>query len=86
MNNFLRTCATGIAVAAACIAMTAQQATPVAAPATPALTLAEAEHLAIEHNPRISIARLLQLAQAQVTREVRSSELPSARPWRAAML
>jgi len=58
--------------------MTAQQATPVAAPAAPALTLVEAEHLAIEHNPRISIARLLQLAQAQVTREVRSSELPTA--------
>jgi outer membrane protein len=78
MNKFLRTCAIGIAVAAACIAMTAQQATPVAAPASPALTLAGAEHLAIEHNPRISIARLLQLAQAQVTREVRSSELPMA--------
>jgi outer membrane protein len=47
-------------------------------PLAPALTLAEAEHLAIEHNPRISIARLLQLAQAQVTREVRSGELPAA--------
>jgi outer membrane protein len=78
MNEFLRTCATGIAMATACIAMTAQQATPVTPPATPALTLADAEHLAIEHNPRISIARLLQLAQAQVTREVRSSELPTA--------
>jgi outer membrane protein len=65
-------------MAAACIAMNAQQATPITEPATPALTLAEAEHLAIEHNPRISIARLLQLAQAQVTREVRSGELPTA--------
>jgi outer membrane protein len=65
-------------MAAAYTAMTAQQTTTVTAPAAPALTLAEAEDLAIEHNPRISIARLLQLAQAQVTREVRSSELPSA--------
>jgi len=78
MNSIIRTCATSVAMAASCIAMTAQQAMPAAAPATPALTLAEAEHLAIEHNPRISIARLLQLAQAQVTREVRSSELPTA--------
>jgi outer membrane protein len=49
-----------------------------AAPAAPMLTLADAEHLAIEHNPQISVARLLQLAQAQVTRETRSTELPTA--------
>ncbi len=78
MNKFIRTWATGVAMAAACIAMTAQQATPVTVPATSMLTLTEAEHVAIEHNPRISIARLLQLAQAQVTREVRSGELPTA--------
>lgn len=78
MNKFIRTCATGIAMTTACIPMTAQQATQVAAQATSALTLTEAEHLAIEHNPRISVARLLQLAQAQVTREVRSGELPTA--------
>jgi outer membrane protein len=78
MNKFIRTWATGVATATACIAMTAQQAMPVTAPATPTLTLPEAEHLAIEHNPSISIARLLQLAQAQVTREVRSGELPTA--------
>jgi outer membrane protein len=34
--------------------------------------------MAIEHNPNISVARLLALAQAQVTREVRSAELPTA--------
>jgi len=34
--------------------------------------------MAIEHNPNISVARLIALAQAQVTREVRSSELPTA--------
>lgn len=42
------------------------------------LTLADAERIALQHNPNISIAHLLQLAQAQVTREARSSELPFA--------
>jgi outer membrane protein len=44
----------------------------------PTLTLADAEKMAIQHNPNVSIAHLLQLAQAQVTREVRSAELPTA--------
>jgi outer membrane protein len=47
-------------------------------PAGPKLTLAQAEHLAFEHNPNISVAHLLQLAQAQVTREARAGELPDA--------
>jgi outer membrane protein len=34
--------------------------------------------MAIEHNPNISVARLIALAQAQVMREVRSGELPTA--------
>jgi outer membrane protein len=34
--------------------------------------------MAIAHNPSISVAKLLQLAQAQVTRETRSAELPTA--------
>jgi outer membrane protein len=34
--------------------------------------------MAIEHNPNISVAKLIALAQAQVTREVRSGELPTA--------
>jgi outer membrane protein len=55
----------------------AQQSGPAATPPLPSLTLADAEHLAVEHNPRISIARLLQLAQGQVAREARSSELPT---------
>jgi outer membrane protein len=42
------------------------------------LTLAEAERMAIQNNPNISVARLLSLAQAQVTREVRSIEMPTA--------
>ncbi len=44
----------------------------------PRLTLADAEKIAIEHNPNISVARLLTLAQAQVTRETRADELPVA--------
>src|SRR5580692_513347 len=47
------------------------------APLGPKLTLADAERMAIEHNPNISVARLIALAQAQVTREVRSAELPT---------
>ncbi len=40
------------------------------------LTLADAEKMAFAHNPNISIAHLLQLAQEQVTREARAGELP----------
>ncbi|MGA9063049.1 MAG: TolC family protein [Terracidiphilus sp.] len=47
-------------------------------PAGPSLTIAQAEQLAIQHNPNISVARLLALAQAQVTREARSAEMPQA--------
>jgi outer membrane protein len=43
---------------------------------TPTLTLTQAEQLALEHNPNLSIAHLLALAATQVTREVRSAELP----------
>jgi outer membrane protein len=42
------------------------------------LTVAQAEQIAIRNNPRISVAHLLALAQAQVTREVRSAEMPAA--------
>ncbi len=44
----------------------------------PRLTRAEAEQLAIKNNPRVSVARLLALAQHQVMRETRSAELPTA--------
>lgn len=53
----------------------------VTAPATgggPKLTLLEAEQMAIRNNPRLSVARLLALAQHQVERETRAAELPSA--------
>jgi outer membrane protein len=78
MNEFIQKGAIGVAMALACTAVGAQRALPVAEAAASALTLAQAEHLALERNPRIGIARLLQLAQAQVVREVRASELPTA--------
>ncbi len=44
----------------------------------PRLTLVEAEQMAIKNNPRISMARLMALAQHQVVRETRAAELPTA--------
>ncbi len=41
------------------------------------LTRTDAEQLAIKNNPRISLGRLLALAQHQVYRETRSAELPT---------
>jgi outer membrane protein len=43
----------------------------------PRLTQADAERLAVKNNPRVSVARLLALAQHQVVRETRSAELPT---------
>lgn len=51
---------------------------PASSLAVPSLTLAEAEKMARDHNPNISIAHLLQIAQAQFVREVRSGEMPNA--------
>lgn len=49
------------------------------APATlPELTLQEAEQLAVRNNPHVSVQKLLAFAQHQITREARSSELPTA--------
>ncbi len=50
---------------------------PNAAPVGPPMTLAQAEQMALQNNPRIAVARLLALAEGQVTREVRSAELPT---------
>lgn len=41
------------------------------------LTRVEAEDLAVRNNPRISVGRLLGLAQHQVVKETRSAELPT---------
>jgi len=46
-----------------------------AAGENPRLALSDAEKLAIKNNPRVSVARLLALAQHQVMRETRSAEL-----------
>ena len=40
------------------------------------LTRTEAEQMAIKNNPRVSVGRLLALAQHQVVRETRAAELP----------
>ena len=59
--------------------------TPASAPATaapdanlPQLTLAQAEQMAIRNNPRVSVGKLVALAQHEVTREAKSAELPTA--------
>jgi outer membrane protein len=51
---------------------------PAPIPNGPRLTLAEAEKMALAHNPNVTIAHLLQLASAQVTREARAGEMPDA--------
>lgn len=45
---------------------------------SPQLTVDQAEQMALRNNPNISVARLLALAQGQVTREARSAEMPQA--------
>lgn len=77
MKSWKRQTVLVLLLAFGCGMLRAQQNAPQLTPPPPTLTLADAEHMAIEHNPRISIAHLLQLAQAQVTREVRSSDLPN---------
>jgi outer membrane protein len=44
----------------------------------PRLTRTQAEQMAIRNNPRISVSRLLALAQHQVVRESRAAELPTS--------
>ena len=53
-------------------------ASPTPFPNGPQLTLAEAEKMALAHNPNISVAHLLQLASTQVTRATRAGEMPYA--------
>ena len=43
----------------------------------PRLTRTDAEQMAIKNNPRVSVGRLLALAQHQVVRETRAAELPT---------
>jgi outer membrane protein len=53
-------------------------ASPAPAPAGRELTLAQAEALALQNNPQITIGKLRALAAHQYVREVRSALLPSA--------
>ena len=50
---------------------------PSARAGTMRLTRVQAEQLALKNNPKISAARLLALAQHQVSRESRAAELPN---------
>ncbi|MGB7546661.1 MAG: TolC family protein [Terracidiphilus sp.] len=77
MSNVFRKSTVCLVLAASCAALSAQQASAPAVQAGTRLTLADAERLAIENNPDISVAQLLELAQEQVTREVRSGQLPT---------
>jgi outer membrane protein len=74
-----------LASAAQSLPPNSQAAAPTAQPDTatpenpgPKLTIQQAEQTALRNNPNVSVARLLALAQAQVTREARSVELPTA--------
>lgn len=51
--------------------------TPIVPQNAPSLTIGQAEQLALQHNPRVTVAHLLALAQGQVTREQRAAELPT---------
>lgn len=64
------------------LASVAQSADTQAVPAAhaetgPRLILIEAEQMAIKNNPRVSVGKLLALAQHQVVRETRAAELPT---------
>ncbi|HEV2134641.1 MAG TPA: TolC family protein [Terracidiphilus sp.] len=66
-----------LVLAAASLAAPAQT-PPAPTPQPPTqLTLADAERMAIQNNPNISIAHLVSLAQGQVTREARSAWMPT---------
>lgn len=73
-------CPTALALLrVACLCSVLSSALPAQqAPAAPQLTIAQAEKIAMRNNPRISVGRLLALAATQVTREVRSAEMPAA--------
>ena len=64
--------------AASCCAAWTQTSAPQPTSGPLRLTLHDAEHLALRNNPQISVSKLLMLAQHEVLREVRSSELPVA--------
>ena len=72
MASLRRTYFLGLVYALATSAIGQTQPPPVSA----SLSLSQAEQLAVLNNPRIAVARLLALAEGQVTREFKSAELP----------
>lgn len=72
--NWLAVCA---AIGIMSIAAAGQQTTASAPQVPTTLTLAEAERIAIQNNPNISVAHLVALAQGQVVREARSAWMPT---------
>ena len=64
-----------LSVLVACVSPISYAQAP--AQTTTLLTLQQAEQTAIHNNPRIAVARLLALAQGQVTRETRAAEFPT---------
>ncbi|GAC1428018.1 MAG: hypothetical protein NVSMB62_25950 [Acidobacteriaceae bacterium] len=72
MASLRRTYFFGLVYALATSAIGQTQPPPVSA----SLSLSQAEQLAVLNNPRIAVARLLALAEGQVTREFKSAELP----------
>lgn len=60
----------------ACLCPLHAQTAAAGQPGVVRLTLQQAEQLALKDNPQISISKLVALAQGQVTREVRSVEMP----------
>lgn len=78
MKIFLSICLAVVAFATSCLNSFGQQVGTATGPGASTLTIDDAERLAVQNNPRISVAQLLQRAQAQVTREVRSGLLPFA--------
>jgi len=59
-----------------CTTFAAAQSQRVGASVPDKLTVTDAEMIALKNHPQISMARLIALAQGQVTREARSAELP----------
>jgi outer membrane protein len=76
MPSFLRTFVLFLTASAPLFAQA--QNTPLAAPQGRALTLAQAEALALKNNPQIAIGKLRALAAEQYVREARSALLPTA--------
>ena len=60
-----------------CLAIAIPAAAQSAIDAPKALTLPQAEQIAIKNNPRVAVSRLVALAEGQVVREVRAAELPT---------